>query len=105
MKVLLIILQLFFVTKLHAIELYQFDNDDELKKISILNPAGVYIENGYLIFERTEQSEHDHTGISTLKNYLGDLEVVLEFADLSLFKVNHFVLEDAANVNVHINVL
>ncbi len=32
MKVLLIILQLFFLTKLHAMELYQFDNDDELSK-------------------------------------------------------------------------
>jgi cytochrome c peroxidase len=71
-------------------ELYQFDNIDELNHFSILNSAGVDIENGYLIFERTEQSEYDHTGISTLKNYLGDLEVVLEFADLSLFKDDNY---------------
>jgi cytochrome c peroxidase len=90
MKILLIILQLFFLTKLHAMELYQFDNNDELNNFSIQNSAGVYIENGYLIFERTEQSEHDDTGISTLKNYLGDLEVVLEFADLSLFKDDNY---------------
>jgi hypothetical protein len=51
-------------------ELYQFDNNDELNNFSILNSAGVYIENGYLIFERTEQSEHDHTGISTLQRQL-----------------------------------
>lgn len=64
---------------------YTFDTPDELTQFSLLTPSGVSISGGQLILEDNTEAGAQNTGLLSQASYKGDLEVIVDYADLSQF--------------------